>query len=184
MMNESLPYSIVTILWESLAKDLSPLRKNISRLRWFLGPFLQWLSVFLVSESGLWVSIGPKSPGPWNRFWDFESSWSSQKARKFRHFQKTSKVGSLYFDPLITISGQQGKVWKFDIWIFGPPPGDRVPKKWFGQFSCHFRRFPGENFLWSKIFLALPVHLVPCWWVGWWLWRAGCISQHTYLHYV
>ena len=24
---------------------------------------------------------------------------------------------------------------------------------------------------------------VPCWWVGWWLWRAGCISQDTYLLY-
>ena len=22
---------------------------------------------------------------------------------------------------------------------------------------------------------------VPCWWVGWWLCRAGCISQDTYL---
>ena len=24
---------------------------------------------------------------------------------------------------------------------------------------------------------AMQVYLVPCWWVGWWLWRAGCISQ-------
>ena len=30
---------------------------------------------------------------------------------------------------------------------------------------------------------ALPAHLVPCWWVGWWLWRAGCISQDTFLLY-
>ena len=28
-----------------------------------------------------------------------------------------------------------------------------------------------------------PAHLVPCWWIGWWLWRAGCISQDTYLLY-
>ena len=28
---------------------------------------------------------------------------------------------------------------------------------------------------------ALPAHLVPCWWVGWRLWRAGCISQDTYV---
>merc|ERR1712016_165025 len=26
-------------------------------------------------------------------------------------------------------------------------------------------------------------HLVSCWWIGWWLWRAGCISQDTYLLY-
>ena len=31
---------------------------------------------------------------------------------------------------------------------------------------------------------ALPAHLVPYWWVGWWLWRVGCISQDTYLIYV
>ena len=30
---------------------------------------------------------------------------------------------------------------------------------------------------------ALPAHLVPCWWVGWWLWHAVCISQDTYLLY-
>ena len=31
---------------------------------------------------------------------------------------------------------------------------------------------------------ALPALLVPCWWVGWWLWRACCISQDTYLLYI
>ena len=30
---------------------------------------------------------------------------------------------------------------------------------------------------------ALPAYLVPCWWVGWCLWPAGCISQDTYLLY-
>ena len=32
--------------------------------------------------------------------------------------------------------------------------------------------------------LGQGMHLVPCWWVGWWLWRAGCISQDTYLLYL
>ena len=31
---------------------------------------------------------------------------------------------------------------------------------------------------------ALPAHLVPCWWVGWWFLGAGCISQYTYLLYI
>ena len=29
----------------------------------------------------------------------------------------------------------------------------------------------------------LLAHFVPCWWVGWWFWRAGCISQDAYLLY-
>ena len=32
--------------------------------------------------------------------------------------------------------------------------------------------------------LAMQAHMVPCWWVSWWLWRAGCISQDTYLLYL
>ena len=30
---------------------------------------------------------------------------------------------------------------------------------------------------------AMQAYSVPCWWVGWWLWRAGCISQDIYLLY-
>ena len=30
----------------------------------------------------------------------------------------------------------------------------------------------------------MQAYLVPCWWVGRWLWRAGCISQDTYLLYL
>ena len=31
--------------------------------------------------------------------------------------------------------------------------------------------------------LAMQAYSVPCCWVSWWLWRAGCISQDTYLLY-
>ena len=31
---------------------------------------------------------------------------------------------------------------------------------------------------------AMQAYSVPCWCVGWWLWRAGCISQDTYLLYL
>ena len=31
---------------------------------------------------------------------------------------------------------------------------------------------------------ALPAHLMHCWFVGWWLKRACCISQDTYLPYI
>ena len=30
---------------------------------------------------------------------------------------------------------------------------------------------------------AMQDYSVPCWWVGWWLWRAGSILQDTYLLY-
>ena len=30
---------------------------------------------------------------------------------------------------------------------------------------------------------AMQAYSVPCCWVSWWLWRAGCISQDTYLLY-
>ena len=31
--------------------------------------------------------------------------------------------------------------------------------------------------------LAMQAYSVPCWLVGWWLWRAGCILQDTFLFY-
>ena len=52
------------------------------------------------------ISSTPLSPVPEIGFGpptaDFGSIWSSKKARKFQHFQKTSKVRILYFDPPIT----------------------------------------------------------------------------------
>ena len=39
------------------------------------------------------------------------------------------------------------------------------------------------NLAWIWHFWPLLAHSVPYWWVGWWLWRAGCISQDTYLLY-
>ena len=36
----------------------------------------------------------------------------------------------------------------------------------------------------NAFFGTLPAHLVPYWLVGWWLWRADCNSQDTYLLYI
>ena len=41
-------------------------------------------------------------------------------------------------------------------------------------------KFGPKLAFWDILGQALPAHLVPCWLVGWWLWRAGCISQDTY----
>ena len=30
-----------------------------------------------------------------------------------------------------------------------------------------------------------PAHLVPCWWVGWWLWRGLYLASHLFtLYYI
>ena len=47
--------------------------------------------------------------------------------------------------------------------------------------GCFAQKRPNLARNWH--FWPLLAHLVPCWWVGWWLWRAGCISQDTYLLY-
>ena len=36
--------------------------------------------------------------------------------------------------------------------------------------------------LWGSVLLPCGQY-VPCWFVGWWLWHAGCNSQDTYLLY-
>ena len=49
--------------------------------------------------------------------------------------------------------------------------------------------WPKNDQIWPKIdFLfnlgqAMQAYSVPCLWVSWWLRRAGCISQDTYLLY-
>ena len=62
MMNESLPYSIVTILWESLAKDLSPLRKNISRPGVVSGAIFSNDEVYLWSLKVVFEFLSDPSP--------------------------------------------------------------------------------------------------------------------------
>ena len=59
------------------------------------------------------------------------------------------------------------------------------------DFSSRNKDFlPKNDQIWPKLaFLvnlgqAMQAYSVPCWWIGWWLWRAGCISQDTYLLYV
>ena len=89
-----------------------------------------------------------------------------------------------------------------------PPTGHQMSRQGLAQNEqkCQFWQkiliFPGE----IKIFVtqsrsliaqgcpklallvnlgqAMQAYLVPCWWVGWWLWRVGCISQDTYLLYM
>ena len=36
------------------------------------------------------------------------------------------------------------------------------------------------NLLEIVFFCPLQAHLVPCWWVGWWLWRGLYVARHLY----
>ena len=58
------------------------------------------------------------------------------------------------------------------------------------DFSSKKKDFlPKNDQIWPKIGIfgqfgqAMQAYSVPCCWVGWWLWRAGCISQDTYVLY-
>ena len=60
--------------------------------------------------------------------------------------------------------------------IIKPAAGPKEKKGIFAQ------KQPNLAFL-VNLGQAMQAYSVPCWWVGWWLWRAGCISQDTYLLY-
>ena len=71
--------------------------------------------------------------------------------------------------------GEFSVMWVTKLMIF------QVKKRIFSPKTTKFG--PKMAFL---FFLgqAMQAYSVPCWWVGWWLWRAGCISQDTYLLYM
>ena len=72
--------------------------------------------------------------------------------------------------------------------FFNAPPKNtnKVPRwvfRYVGNKTFDFSR-KNQDFCPKLAFLfilgqALLDHLVPCWWIGWWLWRAGWISQDT-----
>ena len=73
------------LLWTTLFP-----RWRWGKLSWILA---SWQVVGKVTmQMIILIGLGPISA-------DFGSIWSSQKARKFRHVPKTSKVRTLYFDP-------------------------------------------------------------------------------------
>ena len=46
-----------------------------------------------------------------------------------------------------------------------------------------FRVFEKTKLGWKFLFIlgkALPANLVPCWWVGWWLWRGLYLARHLF----
>ena len=73
------------------------------------------------------------------------------------------------------------------FWSFGPNIGlsdqfGAVPDP-NNNANEVLRWFLPQNMPKKANFGALSAHLVPYWLVGWWLWRAGCILQDTYLLY-
>ena len=87
-----------------------------------------------------------------------------------------------HFLHILSNARPKNNVNKVPRWVFR-----YVGNKTF-DFSSKKKDFlPKNDQIWPKIGIFGqfgPGHAgLPCWWVGWWLWRAGCISQDTYLLY-
>ena len=105
---------------------------------------------------------------------------------------KTAKFGPKYaflvifgqilpFLHILSNARPKNNVNKMPRWVFR-----YVGNKTF-YFSSKKKDFlPKNDQIWPKtgIFGQFgPGLFSALWWVGWWLWRAGCISQDTYLLY-
>ena len=100
--------------------------------------------------------------------------------KKIRIFgPKTAKFGPKY--AIFVILGQ---ILPFFGTCSPMPDQNTMWTRCLGGFSVMWvtkkkELFAQNDQIWQ--FCSLPVHLVPCWRVGWWLWRAGCISHDAYL---
>ena len=128
-------------------------------------------------------------------FWDktyFWPIWSN--ARPKNNVNKLSRWFSVIWVPKLSLTpikfrifgqkrtnlAQNGHFWSNIgiIGIFGPMRDQKI--MWTKCLSV-FSVIWVPKILLSLVILgqAMPAYLVPWWWVGWWLWRAGCISQDT-----
>ena len=144
-----------------------------------------------------WI-FGPKTAkfGPKLAFWAkyrhflpiWSNAWPKNNADKLPKWFSVMLVPKLLLTPIkFRIFGQKrtnlaqnGHFWSnIGIFgIFGPMRDHKMMwTKCLGVFSVIWV----PTILLSLVILgqAMPAYLVPWWWVGWWLWRAGCISQDT-----
>ena len=112
------------------------------------------------SKNWIW---GPKTAkfGPklafWAKYRHFWPTWSNAWPKN--NADKLPKWFSVMLVPKLLLN-------PIKIRLFGPKTAKFGPKYAF------------------LVILAMQAYSMPCWWVIWWLWRAGCISQDTYLLYV
>ena len=120
----------------------------------------------LITPIKIWI-FGQKRPNLVQNlhFWSF---WA-----KYCHFLH-----------ILSNARPKSNVNKVPRWVFR-----YVGDKTF-DFSSKKKDFlPKNDQIWPNIGIfgqfwpAMQAYTVPCWWVSWWLWRAGCISQDTYLLY-
>ena len=60
------------------------------------------------------------------------------------------------------------------------PDQKTMQTRCLGGFSVMWILFGPKLAFFVTLGQALQAHLVTYWWVGWWMWRAGCISQDTF----
>ena len=89
-----------------------------------------------------------------------------------------------HFLPILSNAHPKNNANKVPMWVFGYVGNNFFISPVKIRIFCPKTTKFGPKLAFLFIFgQALPAHLVHCWWVGWWFWRAGCISQDTYLLY-
>ena len=83
----------------------------------------------------------------------------------------------LHFLPISSLARPNNNANKVPRWVFCYVGNKSFPS------PVKIRIFSPKTTKFGPKLAFLPAHLVPCWWVCWWLWRTGCISQDTYLLY-
>ena len=89
-----------------------------------------------------------------------------------------------HFLPILSNAWPKNNVNKVPRWVFrymGNKTFDFSSKKRI--FCPKTTKFGPKLAFLVNLGQAMQAYSVPCWWDGWWLWRAGCISQDTYLLY-
>ena len=95
----------------------------------------------------------------WAKYWHFLPIWSHARPKSVR----TMCLGGFFV------------MWVTKLLIF--PVEIRI-------FCPKTTKFGPKLAFLVNLGQAMQGYSVPCWWVSWWLWRAGCILQDAYLLFI
>merc|ERR1711902_58040 len=167
---------MVVLLRSSLNIDIFKISLSISiSISIFLKYFLSIsISISIFSKTTISISISISI------FLELPYRYRSELPYRYRYrYRYFSKV-SIYRQSICHIDISNRAIGGFSVMSVTKLLISPVKKRIFCPKTTKFG--PKLAFL---VYLgqAMQAYSVPCWWVGWWLWRAGCISEDTYLLY-